>query len=1037
MTNPITINSGKTITSILRGGTSIEKMMLAWEWRPQALFLGNEQAASYDPIDTANEDWRRNFIINSEDLTNSSWLWIGGQKTNVVPNLEVAPDGSMTADLIYGDVGKFTALGPNISVPYVTGEAWTYSIYAKKQPGSPFGSMRVNLDRSGSSGCVIVNLSDGSIFHQDNGDGSAAAVVDAGNGWYRISHTRNSVAASGSWFSNSVRFFAQKTFLVGENLSNGDGLSTSGVYVWGAQLERGSVATPYQRITDVNTEVRALFPNNTMFQDSASTTLVSSASATTSQTVGSWLDKSKLLAPGPEFVVNGTFGTDLTNWNRGVGAAIERSTTIFPDGGLLVTANGAVQSYATQLVTGLTIGRRYLLSASLYTPSTNAINNRATIGIQSSSFTAAGSRAQASLNVVETISINFTATSTSQTIYMSVVTSDFASFGGATSSGHFDNISVRDIAGNHALQTSTSLRPLFGRAPVSGRRNLLTYTEQFASPWVLTGSTFATSTIAGFLTAVAFGNNSIQRLLRNPAQQTAGLVYTTSAYVEMDDGLAPVVGAASNTGDFSLVNDDAIATSPVVTRLGTTNVYRVSATRTCTVTGARQTGIYKYTTQSARSFKVTGLQLELGSVATPYQKVVSALDVTEAGKPSYAFMRPDLSDDKLTTNMASTKNLFKYSQEFDDNFWKAFSAVNVTPNSMIAPDGTLTADTIAAIFANSNNGAFQNTVAIPNGSSVSFYAKRGTVGWVAVGTAFTAFTAWFNLDTGTTGSSTNCTASMINAGNGWWRCSLNNITVGASRMVISPKQAGGTGDSWSVGVSAIGDSIYLWGAQLELSATVTAYEHSGFKGDILVAGKNGSVLQSDVVSPTGVMDLGPLTYTGGDTANILRAVGDIVGYTMVRKKLSDAEKGQLVRYYKKRGAKGLLVSAGPELIVNGGFTSNLSGWVDAYAITEPANAYYWDNGVAKSQFAAGGRNSRILYQDITTVVGRSYRATWKMLTTSVASLTGIGNALGALEYAGVFVATTTTTRVSCSLNGTQIAEIDQVSVVELRPEEEW
>ena len=164
---------------------------------------------------------------------------------------------------------------------------------------------------------------------------------------------------------------------------------------------------------------------------------------------------------------------------------------------------------------------------------------------------------------------------------------------------------------------------------LNSRRNLLTWSEGFVSPWVLTSTSLSGTSISGFSSSVQFGNNSAFRGLTTPIFQTSGVAYVVSAFVEMDDGLAPVVGATSNLGDFSLVTADSFATSPVVTRIGTTNVYRVSAIHICTVNGARQTGVYKYTTQSVRTLKVTGLQLELGSVATEYQRVNSAADFAD------------------------------------------------------------------------------------------------------------------------------------------------------------------------------------------------------------------------------------------------------------------------------------------------------------------------------------------------------------------------------------------------------------------------
>lgn len=95
---------------------------------------------------------------------------------------------------------------------------------------------------------------------------------------------------------------------------------------------------------------------------------------------------------------------------------------------------------------------------------------------------------------------------------------------------------------------------------------------------------------------------------------------------------------------------------------------------------------------------------------------------------------------------------------------------------------------------------------------------------------------------------------------------------------------------------------------------LTATLPQAINGDIVIAGTNGSIIEPISYAPGSTFSLGPTTYTGG-TPGILRALGDIVGMTLLDRTLSQVERDQLIAYYKDKGAKGLLVP-GPELVVN-------------------------------------------------------------------------------------------------------------------------
>ena len=131
----------------------------------------------------------------------------------------------------------------------------------------------------------------------------------------------------------------------------------------------------------------------------------------------------------------------------------------------------------------------------------------------------------------------------------------------------------------------------------------------------------ASEAINGFNNSIQIEYSAINNSLvyKRDFTPTPGTKYTVSLFVQMDDNSEPIHTADANNGDFSLINNNTIAdASDIKTeRLGNTNIYRVSSTKTATDTNNRF-GIIKYSTQSLKGFRVTGIQLEAGSYATSY-----------------------------------------------------------------------------------------------------------------------------------------------------------------------------------------------------------------------------------------------------------------------------------------------------------------------------------------------------------------------------------------------------------------------------------
>jgi hypothetical protein len=185
-------------------------------------------------------------------------------------------------------------------------------------------------------------------------------------------------------------------------------------------------------------------------------------------------------------------------------------------------------------------------------------------------------------------------------------------------------------------------------------------------------------------------------------------------------------------------------------------------------------------------------------------------------------------------------NLLQYSESFNTTpYWQPASGASVTANQAVAPDGNTTADNVAGV-----NGFYQNSAGMGSSTATntgSIFAKANGSSEIKLrinewgsGTNFIEGT--FNLSTGAAtatngGSGSGATASMVNVGNGWYRCIITG----------KPSTTAGTCGFYPYGMTT---SVYCWGAQFEAGAS--------FASSYIPSVSNASTTRSaDVMQITG------------------------------------------------------------------------------------------------------------------------------------------------------------------------------------------
>lgn len=381
-------------------------------------------------------------------------------------------------------------------------------------------------------------------------------------------------------------------------------------------------------------------------------------------------------------------------------------------------------------------------------------------------------------------------------------------------------------------------------------RNLLTFTEEFDNAaWTKTNATVtANSTAApdGTMTAdtlTASAGTVWPQLSNGTVGTVNATVYTASYFVRPGTHTFVQLAVSSQAADwcnFTLTGNGSVQNNGsavgTISYNSATGWYRISMVYTAggtnrtpiltlvpSGTASRgQTGTYAGT----ETVFIWGAQFELGSAATDYTRNFGGLF-----PPRFDYDPVTLAPRGLLIEEQRT-NLLLRSEEFDNASW-TLQRSTVTANATTSPDGTVNADRLVDDTATGTHRIFQGAAKAASAIAytASVYIKADTLGFATfriAGAGEAAFTSvGINLTTGglsalSTVGFTSASATVTNAGNGWWRLQL----TGTSDTTTSISAIVGTANSLAANSSYTGTgsgSIYVWGAQLEAGAFATSY----------------------------------------------------------------------------------------------------------------------------------------------------------------------------------------------------------------------
>ena len=631
------------------------------------------------------EESRTNSYRYSNEFTNAAW---GKNQVILTPNAAEAPDGTFTATKI-----SATTVSTDEHILVHTTSAGSgiqtiWSVYAKAGENTKIG-----LRRNASDGLDLgqVDLINGTLLRAV--PGYTTTITNAANGWWRISLSFSATAAA--YLRPCICPIPDSLPITADADTPYSDDGSSGIYIWGAQLEVGSFPTSY-------------IPTPATFTSRASTATYYDA--------------------------NGVIQT----------AAIDeaRDDAYFPD------ENGVMTSAGLLLEGVGTNDNPHSEHVNLY--STTELTTRENQELAPDlSFTAG--------TIIETTANSY----------------------------HKLFLNPTPATGNLTLST-------FIKNKQGNRNALLTFND---------------------------GGNDLGFYFNPSSGSVVGVLTGAGTTTPLDYGVQKLAN------DWYRIHVSGIATASS----GQSALYVIDNTTNSTHVGTGTDGFY-----------VWGFQMEQNNYPSSYiETPPSFFSRSQTNADSASFYQSDgtigyastdvvrdnvyFPDENGTFYPAGTllepeiENLMPYSEDF--NSWSNKNNISVSTDTAEtnAPDGTQTADKITNT---ANETGLNNTISSITGThTVSVYVKySGTTNWVRMTSGIGNPEAWFDINNGTVGTQSNGAVGRIQpVGNGWYRCIMTANFSGVTVFAIMPSSANGST------VEGNGNSLYVWGCQIEANSYDTSY----------------------------------------------------------------------------------------------------------------------------------------------------------------------------------------------------------------------